>query len=176
MSDSPILSCYTMFVYKDGSVELVKSSEGNMFTQARNDVPVSSYNMSVYTDGSLEMVEQLNEFVLTENGEPSTRIAQILAVMEYIRSHNREFRSAATALDSGIKYVADEVYKVSTSVITDVLCRQTGKNIDFWRTQVSYWLNSRSFSPISFHLKKFCVKDPEDTRAIDEFEAKASEL
>lgn len=176
MNDSPILSSYTMFVYKDGSVELVRSSEGNMFTQARSDAPVNSYNVSVYEDGSLEMVEQLSEFLMPENGEPSERISRILSVMEYVRVHNREYRSAATALDCGIKYAADEVYKVSTSVITDALCRQTGKTIDFWRTQVTYWLNSRSFSPISFHLKKFCIKDPEDAKAIDEFEAKAGEI
>lgn len=176
MNDSPILSSYTMFVYKDGSVELVGSSEGNMFTQARSDAPVSSYNVSVYADGSLEMVERLSEFMMPENGEPSTRIAQILSVMEYIRQHNREYRSAATALDRGIKYAADEVYSVSASAITDALCRQTGKTIDFWRTQVTYWLNSRSFSPISFHLKKYCLKSPEDENAIDEFAAKASEI
>lgn len=186
MNDSPILSSYTMFVYKDGSVELVRSFEGNMFTQARGDAPVNVFNVSVYEDGSLEMVERLSEFssseaqaseapVIPESGEPSERIARILAVMEYVRVHNREFRSAATALDRGIAFVADE-NKVSTSVITDALCRQTGKNIDFWRTQVTYWLNSRSFSPISFHLKKYCIKSPEDQNAIDEFVAKSSEI
>lgn len=175
MNDSPILSSYTMFVYKDGSVELVRSFEGNMFTQARGDAPVNVFNVSVYEDGSLEMVEQLSEFSSPANGEPSERIARILAVMEYVRVHNREFRSAATALDRGIAFVADED-KVSTSVITDALCRQTGKNIDFWRTQVTYWLNSRSFSPISFHLKKYCLKTPEDENAIDEFAAKASQI
>lgn len=176
MNDSPILSSYTMFVYKDGSVELVRSLEGNMFTQARGDAPVNVFSVSVYADGSLEMMEQLTEFKMTGNNEPSERISRILTVMEYVRVHNREFRSAATALDCGIKYAADEVYKVSTSVITDALCRQTGKNIDFWRTQVTYWLNSRSFSPISFHLKKYCLKSPEDENAIDEFAAKASEI
>lgn len=176
MNDSPILSSYTMFVYKDGSVELVRSLEGNMFTQARGDAPVNVLSVSVYADGSLEMMEQLSEFKMTENNEPSERIARILTVMEYVRIHNREFRSAATALDQGIKYAAEEVYKVSASAITDALCRQTGKNIDFWRTQVTYWLNSRSFSPISFHLKKYCLKSPEDENAIDEFEAKAGEI
>lgn len=186
MNDSPILSSYTMFVYKDGSVELVRSFEGNMFTQARSDAPANVFNVSVYEDGSLEMVERLSEFsppesqaseapVIRENGDPSERIARILAVMEYVRVHNREFRSAATALDRGIAFVAEED-KVSTSVITDALCRQTGKNIDFWRTQVTYWLNSRSFSPISFHLKKYCLKSPEDENAIDEFAAKASQI
>lgn len=175
MNDSPILSSYTMYVYKDGSVELVRFSEGNMFTQARGDAPANVFNVSVYEDGSLEMVEQLSELTPSADGEPSERIARILAVMEYVRVHNREFRSAATALDRGIAFVADE-NKVSTSVITDALCRQTGKNIDFWRTQVTYWLNSRSFSPISFHLKKYCLKSPEDENAIDEFAAKASEI
>lgn len=175
MNDSPILSSYTMFVYKDGNVELVRSSEGNMFTQARGDAPANVFNVSVYEDGSLEMVEQLSEFSPPTDGEPSERIARILAVMEYVRVHNQEFRSAATALDRGIAFVADE-NKVSTSVITDALCRQTGKNIDFWRTQVTYWLNSRSFSPISFHLKKYCLKSPEDENAIDAFVAKASEI
>lgn len=187
MNDSPILSSYTMFVYKDGSVELVRSLEGNMFTQARGDAPANVFNVSVYADGSLEMVEQLSEFshpgvqlvpeapVIPETGEPSERIARILAVMEYVRVHNREFRSAATVLDRGITFVADE-NNVSSSVITDALCRQTEKNIDFWRTQVTYWLNSRSFSPISFHLKKYCLKSPEDENAIDEFAAKSSEI